>query len=54
MKKLLLVLFGLAILGSCTPPENANNEANGIDPTKACQPNDRNCDGCPDDQEPCD
>ncbi|CAL2101224.1 conserved exported protein of unknown function [Tenacibaculum sp. 190130A14a] len=61
MKKVLVVLvmfFGIAILTSCTDNTEkiAKNEEKiehfgKIDPIKDCPPNDRNCNGVPDDEE---
>ncbi|WP_272152150.1 hypothetical protein [Tenacibaculum aiptasiae] len=62
MKKvLLLAMLNVFFITSCTDSveENLQNETQfkqtnpekAIDPEKECPPNDRNCNGVPDDQE---
>ena len=62
MKKVVLIIgvvFTLAMLTSCTDNSLEQIERNekqtvselAIDPSEACPPNDRNCNGIPDDQE---
>lgn len=53
MKKFTLVLAVLfaIVFTSCTPEAIQENETQQIDPKKDCPPNDRDCNGIPDDQE---
>ena len=54
MKKLLLalmLLFTMNLVVSCTPEEMNDETELANDPDKTCPPNDRNCNGIPDDQE---
>lgn len=54
MKKLLLafmLLFATNAFVSCTPEELNENTETATEPDKQCPPNDRDCNGIPDDQE---
>lgn len=51
MKKYLLALLVLGAI-ACTPTSiNENDQSIDPDPDEQCPPNDRNCNGIPDDQE---
>ncbi len=57
MKRLVLAAFLVAFETSCTPEttseelENNGIEVQATDKDKNCAPNDRNCNGIPDNQE---
>ena len=62
MKKVVIILgmvFTMGLLSSCTDTTLEDIEKNekqttsefAIDPSEACPPTDRNCNGIPDDQE---
>ncbi len=57
MKRLVLAVLLVAFAASCTPESTSeelkNNgiEVQGTDKDKNCPPNDRNCNGIPDNQE---
>ena len=50
MKKLALALMLVGFVFSCTPENQIQNEQQ-IDKDKFCPPNDRNCNGIPDNEE---
>lgn len=55
MKKVLLVfamlVFSAGMFVSCTPDAVNDDTELATDPNEECPPNDRNCNGIPDDQE---
>lgn len=54
MKKVLLaamLLFAVNVFYSCEPESLDDDTELATDPNQQCPPNDRNCNGIPDDQE---
>ena len=50
MKKLAL-LFVVLLFAACTPTQLEDENPQQIDKDKICPPNDRNCNGIPDNEE---